>query len=117
MRKTALLLLLLVCAECLHAQGKKIYVYKDDGSVLTYDLDAISTITFNRDTSKWPRTLLRVFYDSSMQEYATNQLDSLTVTNDPKNGLSLIVSFGIHCRLRPKSRVKSLEGFSCCQSV
>ena len=91
MKKIAVIMLMLFCAAPLQAQEKNVYIYKTDGTVLSYPINQISTMNFSRDTSKWPTNLMRVFYDSAMQEYGTNLVDTMLLKPDSVHGESFYV--------------------------
>ena len=109
MKKSLIFLLLLFCASNLQAQSKKIKFYEKSGTVLSYDISAISTINFSHNTSKWPTYEMEVFYDSSMQEYQTNIVDSIKFVNDTTRGEAFSVYLAKSLDAFPLSHLDSIR--------
>ncbi len=91
MKKVSVILLFIFCAHASHAQ--RMLIYKTDSTVFTYDVSQIATMHFTHDTTGWATSFLRVFYDSSMQEYSIENIDSLKVAYDSTYGESLFVFY------------------------
>jgi len=88
MKKIAVILVIFLCASLhilsVHAQTMRFY--KPDGNVLSYDLDSISSITFNGDSTQLAQYEMRIYPNSiwgtNPYGFPVGPGDSLTVWKD-----------------------------------